>query len=190
MGNSKVVTGNVIGTWALLWAHYALRIYCSYKVLRVRTLDGIVTNIADSQKFKSYFTSVAFYLFHVDNATNTVTLLHLVEGAVDSTQRLAVSNELVHLELAVQVVVHQTGQLGAALDATEGTSLPDTTGNQLECCEELAEPSKNKRKENLRRVEISWPAAATPMTMLSPQPLWQASRAARMTPTLPVQSKV
>lgn len=82
---------------------------------------------------KSYFTSVAFYLFHVDNATNTVTLLHLVEGAVDSTQRLAVGDELVHLELAVQVIVDQTGELCATLDTTEGTSLPDTAGNQLEC---------------------------------------------------------
>ena len=43
---------------------------------------------------------------------------------------------------------------------------------------------------DLRLVAISWPAAATPMMMLSPQPLWQASRAARMTLTLPVQSKV
>lgn len=102
----------------------------------------------------SYFTSVAFYLFHVDNATNTVTLLHLVEGAVDSTQRLAVSNELVHLELAVQVVVHKARQLGAALDATKGTSLPDTTGNKLECCEELAQ-SKPNRKERVKTY-VEW----------------------------------
>jgi hypothetical protein len=134
------------------------------------------------------------HLLHVDNATNTVTLLHLVKGFVDTVQRLAVSDELVHLELAVQVVIDQTRQLCATLDTTEGTSLPDTTGDELECCYML---DKNKiqremknEKDNLRRVEISWPAAATPMTMLSPQPLWQASRAARMTPTLPVQSKV
>ena len=123
----------------------------------MRTLVDSVTNIADSQKFKSYFTSVAFYLFHVDNATNTVTLLHLVEGAVDSTQRLAVSNELVHLELAVQVVVHKARQLGAALDATEGTSLPDTTGNKLECCEELAQPKPSRKEKEKTYVEWQSP---------------------------------
>lgn len=31
------------------------------------------------------------------------------------------------------------------------------------------------------RVEISWPAAATPITVDTPQPLWQASKADRMT---------
>ena len=87
---------------------------------------------------KVIFHISCFYLFHVDNATNTVTLLHLIEGAVDSTQRLAVGDELVHLELAVQVVVDQTRELCATLDTTEGTSLPDTTGNKLECCRELA----------------------------------------------------
>jgi hypothetical protein len=45
-----------------------------------------------------------------------------------------VGDELVHLELALQVVVHKTGELGATLDATKGTSLPHTTGDQLECC--------------------------------------------------------
>ena len=35
---------------------------------------------------------------------------------------------------------------------------------------------------------ISWPAAATPMMTLSPQPLWQHSSAARITCTLPMHS--
>lgn len=39
-------------------------------------------------------------------------------------------------------------------------------------------------------VEISCPAAATPMMHDSPHPLWAASRAARMTPVFPVASKV
>lgn len=73
-------------------------------------------------------------LLQVDDATNTITLLHLLESGVDTIQRLAVSDELVHLELAVEVVVDQTGQLCATLDATESTSLPDTTGDKLECC--------------------------------------------------------
>ena len=73
-------------------------------------------------------------LFHVHDAADAVAQLHLVEGSVNGRQGLAVGDELVHLELAVQVVVHETGQLSAALDATEGTSLPHTTGDQLECC--------------------------------------------------------
>ncbi|SLN77697.1 hypothetical protein ROG8370_03978 [Roseovarius gaetbuli] len=40
------------------------------------------------------------------------------------------------------------------------------------------------------RVEISAPAGATPITMLSPQPLCAASSAVRITLTLPVASKV
>ena len=40
------------------------------------------------------------------------------------------------------------------------------------------------------RVEISAPAGATPMMIDSPQPRWLLSSAARMTSTLPVQSKV
>lgn len=55
---------------------------------------------------------------------------------------------------------------------------------------------KNEKKKggeragNLRRVAISWPAAATPIMMLWPQPLWHASSAARMTAVFPVQSNV
>lgn len=43
-------------------------------------------------------------------------------------------DELVHLQLAAEVVVHQAGELGAALDATEGAALPYTAGDELECC--------------------------------------------------------
>ena len=45
------------------------------------------------------------------------------------------SDELVHLELAVEVVVDETRQLCATLDTTEGTSLPDTTSDELERCD-------------------------------------------------------
>ena len=40
------------------------------------------------------------------------------------------------------------------------------------------------------RVEISLPASATPMMMLSPQPRWQHSSAVRITSVLPVASKL
>lgn len=43
-------------------------------------------------------------------------------------------DELVDLEVAVHVVVDEAGKLSAALDAAKGAALPDTTGNELECC--------------------------------------------------------
>ena len=39
-------------------------------------------------------------------------------------------------------------------------------------------------------VDISFPAAATPMTQDSPHPRWATSKAVRITLTFPVQSKV
>lgn len=42
-------------------------------------------------------------------------------------------DELVHLELAIQVVVDQTRQLCTALDTTESASFPYTASNELEC---------------------------------------------------------
>jgi len=59
-----------------------------------------------------------------------------VEGLVDAAERLAVSDELVDLQLALHVVVDEIGQLGAALDAAESAALPHTAGDQLECCKE------------------------------------------------------
>jgi len=40
------------------------------------------------------------------------------------------------------------------------------------------------------RVAISFPASATPMIMLVPQPRWQHSNAVRITSVLPVASNV
>ena len=40
------------------------------------------------------------------------------------------------------------------------------------------------------RVAISWPAAATPMITLWPQPLWQHSSAWRIVVVLPMHSKL
>jgi hypothetical protein len=78
------------------------------------------------------------YLEHVDNATDAVALLHGVESLVDILQRLAVGNELVDLELAGLVIGYEVWELRAALDATESATLPDTTGDELECCDKLA----------------------------------------------------
>ena len=134
-------------------------------------------------------------LAHVNDTANALARVHVVEGLVDAAERLAVGDELVNLQLAGHVVVNQVGKLSAALDTTESAALPDAAGDELECCEEVSMCTKSSHAlfnlgQHLRLVAISWPAAATPMMMLSPQPLWQASSALRMTCTLPVQSKV
>ena len=41
-------------------------------------------------------------------------------------------DELVNLEVAIHVVGDEAGQLGAALDTTEGAALPYTSGDELE----------------------------------------------------------
>ncbi len=75
---------------------------------------------------------------HVDDAPNAVTLLHGVEGLVDLTERLSMRDELVHLELARQIIIHEIRQLRAALDAAKGATLPDPTRHQLECCKKVS----------------------------------------------------
>ena len=107
----------------------------------------------------------------------------------------------VNLQFARHVVVNEVGQLRSALDAAECAALPLATSDQLEGCMQAKQTQLSSAQlprtrthtgtqRHSRLVEISWPAAATPMMMDWPQPLWQASRAARMTPTFPVQSKV
>ena len=71
-------------------------------------------------------------LVHVDDAADAVTSLHVLEGGVDLVERLSVGDELIDFELAGHVVVDEVGELSAALDTTESTSLPDTTGDELE----------------------------------------------------------
>ena len=47
------------------------------------------------------------------------------------------SDEFVDLELALQVVVNEIWELGAAFDTAKSAAFPYTTGDQLECCEFL-----------------------------------------------------
>lgn len=71
---------------------------------------------------------------HGQDSADAVSLLHDVEGLVDLGQSLAVRNELVDLEAALEVVLDQAGELAAALDTTKGAALPYTTRDELECC--------------------------------------------------------
>ncbi len=100
-------------------------------------------------------------------------------------------DELVDLELAGHVVVDQVGQLRAAFDAAERAAFPYAARDELEGWCEVSVPGVSEGSgPDSRLVLISWPAAATPMTMLWPHPLWHASKAALITPTFPVQSNV
>lgn len=69
----------------------------------------------------------------VNNTSDAIARLHLLKCIVDARQRLPVRDELVHLELAVEVVVDQAGQLRAALDAAKGAALPYSASDELEC---------------------------------------------------------
>jgi hypothetical protein len=52
--------------------------------------------------------------------------MHIMEGFVYLVQRLTVGDELIHFEFAVQVVLDQPWQLGAALDTSEGATAPNS----------------------------------------------------------------
>jgi hypothetical protein len=58
--------------------------------------------------------------------------MHIMEGGVDVGQWLSVRNELVHLQLAVHVVGHETGELCPSLDTSERATLPYTACDKLE----------------------------------------------------------
>ena len=71
-------------------------------------------------------------LLVVQHRADAVALLHELKGLVDLGQRLAVGDELVHLEAALEVVLDEVGKLAAALDAAKGAALPDAARDQLE----------------------------------------------------------
>lgn len=72
-------------------------------------------------------------LFHVDNASDAVTGLHVAEGLVDLRQWLSVGDKLINLQLASHVVVNEVRQLRSSLDTTKRAALPRTAGNKLKC---------------------------------------------------------
>jgi len=70
---------------------------------------------------------------HVNDTANAVASVHVVEGLVDLAEWLSMRDELVDLELVVHVILDETTHLAAALDTAECTTLPYTTGDELEC---------------------------------------------------------
>ena len=57
---------------------------------------------------------------HVDHRSDAVPGLHRLERVIDAREGLAVGDEFVNLELALQIVVDEARELGATLDAAEG----------------------------------------------------------------------
>src|SRR5262249_47733168 len=90
--------------------------------------------------------------------------MHQLEGIVDFFERHGVGNQIVDVDFSFHIPIDDLGNIRAAPRHTR----PVTSWNG--------------------RVEISWPAPATPMMMLSPHPRWQHSSACRMVPMLPMHS--
>jgi len=80
-----------------------------------------------------FFGSKYLRLPHIYNASDAVTSLHVAKGLVDLFQWLPVRNEFINLELAVHVILHEIGQLRAALNTAKSTAFPNATSDELEC---------------------------------------------------------
>jgi hypothetical protein len=68
---------------------------------------------------------------HVNDATNAVSLLHCLKGRVNLRKRLSVSDELIHLELALHVIVNQVWELGPALNSAKSTTLESVSSERI-----------------------------------------------------------
>src|SRR5690606_38418173 len=68
----------------------------------------------------------------VDDGANALAFVHQIERRVDLIQTHGVSDKSVQRDLAALRFIHVAGQLGAALDPTEGRTAPDPAGHQLE----------------------------------------------------------
>lgn len=80
----------------------------------------------------SQYRYIFLLLPHVNDATDAVACFHVTESLVDLGKRLAVSDELVHLQRLVHVVLHQIIHLAATLDTTESATLPHAASDKLE----------------------------------------------------------
>ena len=70
---------------------------------------------------------------HIHHTPDAIPRLHILKRSVDLIQRLPMRDELVHLELARHVIVHQIRELRAALDAAKSAPFPHAAGDELEC---------------------------------------------------------
>ena len=93
--------------------------------------------MSEVTKYDSLFTysklCTPSILPHINHASNTITLLHIIKRNVDLSKVLAVGDELIDLEFAFHVVVDEIRELGTSFDTTESTSFPNTACYKLEC---------------------------------------------------------
>jgi hypothetical protein len=87
----------------------------------------------DSTQTMVHNSSLCLYLSHIDNTSNAIALFHSLESLIDTSQVLAVGNELIDLELSIHVISDQVWQLRTAFDASKCTSLPHSSSDQLKC---------------------------------------------------------
>lgn len=71
-------------------------------------------------------------IVHAHDTPDAVTGVHVCECLVDLVEWLSVSDELVDLESALEVVVDKTGELRATLNTAESATLPASAGDELE----------------------------------------------------------
>lgn len=72
---------------------------------------------------------------HIHHRSNTIALLHNIKSLINIIQCLAMRDKLIHLQLPRQIIIDQIGELGAAFDTAKGTTFPDATRDELECCD-------------------------------------------------------
>lgn len=58
--------------------------------------------------------------------------MHIMETFVNAVEFTVMGDVLVNFDLALEIILHQTRDLSAALDTTEGCSAPYTAGHKLE----------------------------------------------------------
>src|SRR5690606_35181649 len=68
----------------------------------------------------------------LDHRADRLAFVHQVEGGVDLIERHHVGDEVIDVDLAVHVPVHDFGHVGAAACAAEGGAFPDASGDELE----------------------------------------------------------
>jgi hypothetical protein len=83
-----------------------------------------------------------------------------------------------------ELTFNQSRNFSSAFNTTECSSSPDTARNELESLHDIS--LQDVRDECMSQlahglVDISFPAAATPMMVDTPQPLWHDSSADLMT---------
>lgn len=77
--------------------------------LEMRTVAELDKLLMRSQSLSYAYSGLL--LPHVYDTSDTISCLHVMESLVDIRQRLAVGDKLIHLQLPLQIVIYERGQL-------------------------------------------------------------------------------